>query len=247
MYVTVAAGYDVLSNGKLVDKKENAGDKTVTFHWVQDKCHPSYLITLVVGHFDIVEETWEGIPVTYYVPKGLKHTIEPTFGHTRDMITFFSKRFGVRYPWDKYAQVVVEQFVAGGMENTSATTLTKSILADKRSLLDGPSDDVVSHELAHQWWGDMLTCRDWAHIWLNEGWASFAEVLWDEHSQGRDAGSWNLMQTSVGAMSVFGTKGRPIVDRYYDNPDSMFDSRVYPKGAWVLHILERRRLGEDVF
>ena len=246
MFVTVAAGYDVLSNGKLVDKKENADDKTVTFHWSQDKSHPSYLITLVVGHFDIVEENWEGIPVTYYVPKGLKHTIEPTFGHTRDMLTFFSKRFGVRYPWDKYAQVVVEQFVAGGMENTSATTLTQTGLVDKRSLLDGSADDVTSHELAHQWWGDMVTCRDWAHLWLNEGWASFAEVLWDEHSLGKDAGSWNLVQKAGGAMSVFGTKGRPIVDRYYDKPDSMFDSRVYPKGAWVLHML-RRRLGEDAF
>ena len=100
------------------------------------------------------------------MPKGQKDKIEPTFHHTRDMIAFFSKQFGVRYPWDKYAQIVVEQFVAGGMENTSATTLTQFGLIDKRSLLDGSADDLVAHELAHQWWGDLLTCRDWAHIWL---------------------------------------------------------------------------------
>jgi aminopeptidase N len=244
MYVTVPEGYDVLSNGKMVDKKANASDKTVTVHWLQDKCHPSYLITLVVGQFDIVEENWDGMPVSYWVPKGQKEKIEPTFHHTRDMIAFFSKQFGVRYPWDKYAQVVVEQFVAGGMENTSATTLTQFGLVDKRGLLDGSADELVAHELAHQWWGDLLTCRDWAHIWLNEGWASFAEVLWDEHSLGKDAGSWNLVQKAGGARG-FGTS-RPIVDRHYSNPDAMFDSRAYPKGAWVIHML-RRRLGDETF
>ncbi|HEV8059782.1 MAG TPA: M1 family aminopeptidase, partial [Gemmataceae bacterium] len=246
MFVTVAPGYDVLSNGKLVDKQENPADKTVTFHWLQDKCHPSYLITLVVGQFDIVETSWEGIPVSYWVPKGHKETIEPTFGRTPEMIAFFSKRFGVRYPWDKYAQVVVEQFTFGGMENTSATTMTQFILVDKRSLLDGNADSVVSHELAHQWWGDLLTCRDWAHTWLNEGWASFAEVLWDEHSLGKDEADWNLVLKGQGARSRFGNGGKPIVDRHYANPDSMFDTRVYPKGAWVLHML-CRQMGEEAF
>ena len=244
MFVTVPEGYEVLSNGRMVDKKANSADKTVTVHWLQDKAHPSYLVTLVVGKFDIVEEVWEGIPVTYWVPKGFKHTIEPTFRNTRDMLTFFSKQFGVHYPWDKYAQVIVEQFVAGGMENTSATSLTQSGLVDKKSLVDGDADSLVSHELAHQWWGDLLTCRDWAHIWLNEGWASFAEVLWDEHSNGKDAGSYNLVLKS-GAARGFGTN-RPIVDRHYPNPDSMFDSRAYPKGAWVIHML-RQRLGEETF
>lgn len=246
MFVTVPDGYDVLSNGKLVDKQENSSKKTATYHWLQNKCHPSYLITLVVGHFDIVEQSWEGIPIQFWVPRGQKEKIEPTFGHTRDMIDFFSKRFGVRYPWDKYAQVMVEQFVAGGMENTSATTLTQSALIDKRSLLDGSADDLVAHELAHQWWGDLLTCRDWSHIWLNEGWASFAEVLWDEHSLGKDAANWNLLQKAGGAMSRFGNGSRPIVDRHYQSPDSMFDNRAYPKGAWVLHML-RCRLGEETF
>jgi aminopeptidase N len=242
MVVTVADGFDAVSNGKLLEKKQN-DDKTITFHWLQDKPHVAYLITLVVGKFDVVQEDWEGIPVLYYVPKGRQSDVARSFGRTRDMLTFFSDRFGIKYPWDKYAQVVCEQY-GGGMENTSATTLTDRALHDERSMLDSNSDGLISHELAHQWWGDLVTCRDWAHIWLNEGFASYAEVLWAEHHDGPEEGAYNLIQKSRPAIS--GSKDRPVVDRRYPNSGSMFDSRAYPKGAWVLHML-RRRLGDDMF
>jgi aminopeptidase N len=130
------------------------------------------------------------------------------------------------------------------MENTSATTLTETSLLDARALLDGDSDGLISHELGHQWWGDLVTCKDWAHIWLNEGFASYCEVLWDEHRHGADEAAYNLWQKRHGA--VAGGKSRPIVDRRYSNPDSMFDARAYPKGAWVLHML-RKQLGDNVF
>ena len=240
---TVTEGFEVLSNGKLIDRKENPADKTVTFDWRQDKPHPAYLVTLVVGQFDVVREEWEGMPVLYYVPKGRKAEVVPTYGRTRDMITFFSQRFGVRYPWAKYAQVNAYQF-GGGMENTSATTMGEGILRDERSLLDGSSESIVAHELAHQWWGDMVTCRDWSHLWLNEGFASYAEALWDEHSQGADEYAYNMYRKAAGAIS--GGKTRPVNDRRYPTPDSMFDGRSYPKGAWVLHML-RNRLGEEPF
>jgi aminopeptidase N len=244
LVVTVAEGLEVLSNGSLVEKTNNTADKTTTFHWLQDKPHPSYLVTLVVGQFDIVKDEWDRIPVLYYVPKGHKNEVADSFGRTPEMIKFFSERFGIRYPWDKYAQVVVEQFSAGGMENTSATTLTEFSLHDKRSLLDGNSDGLVSHELAHQWWGDLLTCRDWAHIWLNEGFASYMEVLWDEHKNGADAAAYNILTKGRGAMA--GGRARPIIDRRYSNPDAMFDARAYPKGAFVLHML-RQQLGDETF
>src|SRR5262249_42824632 len=131
-------------------RQPNPSEKTVTYHWLQEKPHVSYLVTLVVGQFDIISEEWEKIPVQYYVPKGHKDDIARTFGRTRDMLAFFSQRFGVHYPWDKYAQVVVEQFVAGGQENTSATTLTERALRDERALVDDPSDSLIAHELAHQ-------------------------------------------------------------------------------------------------
>jgi aminopeptidase N len=243
LFVTAADGYEVLSNGKLAGKKSN-GDGTTIWHWDEPQPHASYLVTLVVGKFDVVRDDWRGKEVSYYVPVGHKDDIARTFGRTREMIDFFSRRFGIDYPWEKYAQVVVEQFTAGGMENTSATTLTESGLLDERSLLDGDSDGLISHELGHQWWGDLVTCKDWAHIWLNEGFASYCEVLWDEHRHGADEAAYNLWQKRHGA--VAGGKSRPIVDRRYPNPDSMFDGRAYPKGAWVLHML-RKQLGDDVF
>ncbi|MFO0809128.1 MAG: M1 family aminopeptidase [Gemmataceae bacterium] len=240
---TVADGYEVLSNGKLLSKKPN-GDGTVTFHWKQDKPHVAYLVTLVVGKYDIVREDWRGREVSYYVPAGRGKEIATTFSRTREMLDVFSKRFGVEYPWDKYAQVVVEQFVMGGMENTSATTLTDSALHDQRSLLDGDADGLIAHELGHQWWGDLVTCRDWAHLWLNEGFASYCEVIWDEHRHGQDAAQYDLWAKAGGAKA--GGKDRPVVDRRYGSPDSMFDGRAYPKGAWVLNML-RAQLGDDVF
>ncbi len=245
LVVTVAEGFEVLSNGKLIDKKPN-DDKTVTFHWKQDKPHVSYLVTLVVGKFDIVREQWKGKEVSYYVPVGRKVDIARTFGRTREMIDFFSRRFGIDYPWEKYAQVVVEQFTAGGMENTSATTLTEFGLISERGSIDSDAEGLISHELAHQWWGDLVTCRDWSHLWLNEGWASFCEVVWAEHGQGKDEAMYDLIHKARGVIGNQTAKDRPIVDRRYAFPDAMFDSRAYPKGAWVLHML-REHLGEADF
>lgn len=240
--VTVPEGFEAISNGKLVTRKTSPDSKSVTFDWRQDQPHPAYLVTLVVGQFDVVREEWDKVPVLYYVPRGKKGQVAPTFARTRDMLSFFSKRFGIHYPWDKYAQVVAYRF-GGGMENTSATTMG-DILQDHRSILDRDSDGIIAHELAHQWWGDLVTCRDWAHIWLNEGFASYAEALWDEHRNGGDAYSYNMFQKATVAIS--GGKTRPVVDRRYPTPLSMFDSRAYPKGAWVLHMM-RRRIGDDDF
>jgi aminopeptidase N len=239
--VTVPQGFEALSNGKLLEQKENS-DGTVTFDWKQDKPHPAYLVTLVVGQFDIVREDWEGIPVVYYVPKGRKALVGTTFNHTRDMLTFFSRRFGIRYPWDKYAQVAAFEY-GGGMENTSATTMGDRILQDERSLLDRSPDWIVAHEMAHQWWGDLVTCRDWSHLWLNEGFASYAEALWAEHSRGAHEYAYNMYEKAAGAISA---NRRPVMDRHYTSPDAMFDGRSYPKGAWLLHML-RLRLGDDMF
>jgi aminopeptidase N len=243
LVVTVADGFEVLSNGKLVERRPNP-DKTVTFHWLQDKPHAAYLVTLVVGQFDVVREEADGVPLAYYVPRGRKADVARTFGRTREMVAFFSKRFGIRYPWEKYAQVVVEQFLHGGMENTSATTLTDWALHDARASLDSSPDGLIAHELAHQWWGDLVTCRDWAHVWLNEGFATYSEVLWEEHARGGEEAAYLLYQKARSALD--GGKERPIVDRRYPNAWSMFDARAYPKGAWVLHML-RQQLGDEVF
>jgi aminopeptidase N len=241
LIVTVPAGNEVLSNGKLMSKQSDPAAKTATYHWRQEAPHPAYLITLVVGPFAIVEDQWRGTPVYYYVPPARQGDARRTFGRTPEMMEVFSRKFGVDYPWSKYAQVVAEQF-GGGMENTSATTLGNCLL-DERAALDEDADGLISHELGHQWWGDLVTCRDWAHLWLNEGFASYCECLWAEHHQGAEAYSLDIWRKAHGARAAV---DRPVVDRRYPNADSMFDARAYPKGAFILHML-RQRLGDDVF
>ena len=242
---TVPAGMECLSNGKLVSRKKADGGKRTTFHWKQEKSHVSYLTTLVVGRFEVTRERWRGRPVLYYVPPDQADDTARTFGRTVEMLDFFSDTFGIEYPWEKYAQVVVEQFTAGGMENTSATTLYRGVMHDERAMLDSTPDRLIAHELGHQWWGDLVTCRNWSHLWLNEGFATYSEVLWYEHKLGRDEADYLLYSKSRSGRSG-GALTRPIVDRRYPSPRSMFDSRAYPKAGWVLHML-RHRVGDDAF
>ncbi|MHC4956324.1 MAG: M1 family aminopeptidase, partial [Planctomycetota bacterium] len=232
--------YDVLSNGRKVVEKTTDSKKIV--HWKQEKDHVPYLITLVVGKFAILKETWRGKELSYWVPPHRKGDAMRSFANTKRMMDLFSDRIGVEYPWAKYAQVVVEQFGWGGMENTSATTLNERTLHDERAHLDYSSDGLVAHELAHQWFGDLLTCKEWAHTWLNEGFATYFEALWAEHDRGEDAFRYNLRGKARGAIN--GGKSKPIVWRQYKGPWEQFDSRAYPKGAWVLHMV-RRRLGDQ--
>ena len=243
LIVTVDERNQVLSNGKLVDVSTADEEGKTTFHWSQEQPHASYLITMVVGQFAIEREMWRGKPVLYYAPPDRADEIKTTFGNTTRMLDFFSDALGVEYPWDKYAQVCCYSF-GGGMENTSATTLGEGALQDERSRIDSDSDGLISHEMAHQWFGDLVTCKDWAHLWLNEGFASYFEALWDEHNQGADAFAVNMSDKARSA--IRGGKDEPIVLRSYDNPDHQFDSRAYPKGAWVVHML-RRRLGDEMF
>ncbi|MCA9077170.1 MAG: HEAT repeat domain-containing protein [Planctomycetaceae bacterium] len=240
----VSDRFRVLSNGKLIDRRPLADD-IIRYHWRQDKPHASYLVTLVVGEFAIVEQRWRDRPITYYVPPEQEADALRSFGRTVKMLDFFSEKFGIEYPWDQYAQVVVEQFTSGGMENTSATTMYDGVIHDERALLTNTPDRLIAHELGHQWWGDLVTCKDWSHLWLNEGFATYCEVLWWEHALGRDEADYLLWQKSKLARTG-STQERPIVDRFYPAPRTMFDYRVYPKAGWVLHML-RHRVGDDAF
>lgn len=242
MKVTVAAGNEAVSNGRLVSKVDNK-DKTTTFHWLQDKPHVAYLMTLVVGEFYTEQDTWRGKPVTYYVPPKHKNDLRRSFGNTVKMLEHFSNITGVEYPWDKYAQICVEGF-GGGMENTSATTLGPRTLHDERAHLDTSSDGLVAHELAHQWFGDLVTCKDWAHTWLNEGFATYLDAIWSEHDLGRDEYDYEMFSNMRRAIE--GGKKAPVVDMRYEDEGQMFDSRSYPKGASILHML-RHRVGDAKF
>jgi aminopeptidase N len=246
----VPHGWYALSNGALVssDKPEAGG---WTYHWKMDAPHPSYLMTLVAGEFDeVAEEVVVGdraIPLTYLVPKGRAGDVARTFGRTKDMMRHFSEVTGVAYPWNKYAQIVVSDFIFGGMENTTATTMYEHILLDERAAIDISSDDLVAHELAHQWFGDYVTCRAWYEGWLNEGFATFLEHVWREAHLGADEYAYGLKADFDGYVAEARTRyRRPIVCQDYDAPLDLFDRHLYEKGGLVLHAL-RTEVGDSLF
>jgi aminopeptidase N len=238
---TVPAGFFALSNGALVAREGNK------FHWRFDVPHSCYLITLAAGEFAEIADRWEDIDVTYYVPKGREDDATRSLGKTPQMLKLFSEKFGVRYPYNKYAQVCVADFIFGGMENTTATTLTENCLFNEKAAADYDTEALVAHELAHQWFGDLLTCRDWGQGWLNEGFATYSEYIWREASAGRDE-AW--MELADWHDQYFGEDSRryrrPIVTNVYEEPIDIFDHHLYEKGGSVLHML-RRHLGEGPF
>ncbi|HEY6417483.1 MAG TPA: DUF3458 domain-containing protein [Candidatus Binataceae bacterium] len=244
---TVPENFIAVSNGALVSSSADAARKTRTFHWRHDVFHSTYLITLAAGEFVAVEERAGNVPVLYYVHPGREDDARRAFGNTPKMIQFFERVIGVPYPYAKYAQVAVTDFIFGGMENSSATTQTADTLHDARAHLDFKSDPLVAHELAHQWWGDLLTCRDWSHAWLNEGFATYFEAMWCEENEGADEFAWNLRQDRGAYLDEDAHRyRRPIVCNRYRNPIELFDRHLYEKGSLVLHML-RRLVGDELF
>lgn len=243
--VTAASKYFVLSNGALKSKTDNA-DGTRTWHWVQEKTHVPYLMSVVVGEFEAYEQSWDGIPIVSYVPKGRLDLAPTSFEKTPKMMDFFSRKIGYRYPWPKYTQICVDEYEWGGMEHTSATTLNLRTLHDKRAHLDVSSDGLVAHELAHQWWGDVVTCKDWGELWLNESFATYFATLWTEEDSGIEDATWERHGEAEAYLNEDRTVRRAIVNYRYNAPVNMFDSHSYPKGGRVLHML-RFELGDELF
>lgn len=243
--VTSDSRYFVLSNGSLKGKVDN-GDGTHTWHWAQEQTHVPYLVSVVVGEFDALEQSWDGIPVVSYVPRGRLADAARSFEKTPLMMKYFSEQIGFRYPWPKYAQICVDEYEWGGMEHTSATTLNLETLHDERAHLDVESVGLVAHELAHQWWGDLVTCKDWGELWLNESFATYFASLWTEHDAGWDEAAWQRMGESAAYLDEDKRVRRSIVNYRYNSPENMFDRHSYPKGARVLHML-RFELGDEMF
>ena len=245
MIATVPAGFFALSNGDLI-ADQTEGD-TRTMHWRFDEPHSCYLITLVAGRLSEIEASTKPVKVAYYVEPGREDDARRTLGRTPEMIELFSRLFRVAYPYNKYAQVFVADFIFGGMENTTATTLTDSVLLDERAAIDCDYQALVAHELAHQWFGDLLTCRDWGEGWLNEGFATYAEYLWREHAEGRDTAALELEDWGEQYFSEDADRyRRTVATNIYDVPIDIFDHHLYEKGGRVLHML-RNTLGDEAF
>ncbi|MFN7144429.1 MAG: M1 family metallopeptidase, partial [Myxococcota bacterium] len=239
--ITTPEGYGAISNGRLVSQ-----DGTTSV-WEQAEPMPAYLVTVVVMKMDVYEEQWDGIPVRYAVPAGTPEAlVKRTFGRTPAMVAHLSKIYG-RYPWPRYDQVVVHDFIFGGMENVAATTLTDLVLMDEVAAQDGDLDDLIVHELAHQWFGDLVTCVDWSQGWLNEGWATWTEHLWQRVDKGVDDADWHLFEQLGSYLGEDGGRyRRPIVSYHFKAPIDLFDRHLYEKAALVLHTL-RTVLGDEGF
>lgn len=241
----VPEGMTVISNGRLVSSAKDAVTGLVAFHYTQEKPHANYLITMSAGYFKKLEDKYKDVPLAFYTPPSQITAATNTFRDTKDMMAFFEAEIGVPYAWVKYDQVCVNDFVAGGMENTSATTLTDGTLYPDGMENIRSSEGLISHELAHQWFGDLVTCKDWSHIWLNEGFATYYESLYHGHKNGRDALLYELYGR---ARMITGLSGdtNAIVRRTFAEPGEMFGYLAYDKGGWVLHML-RSQLGVELY
>ena len=244
MAVTVPDTMKVLSNGIRTGETLNEGLKTVI--WEQNKAHSVYLTMLAVGNWAVVKDQWNGIPVNYWVEKAYEKSAKDIFGNTPEMIQFFSDYTGIAYPWDKYSQVVVRDFVSGAMENTSATIHMDGLHQSKGDLLDNNLEDYVSHELFHQWFGDYVTAESWANITLNESFATYGEYLWKAHKYGTIAADETLNGFRYSYANWGAFSGNTLLRHNYKTTNDVFDVTSYQKGALILHAL-CHEVGEEAF
>ncbi|MEA5462876.1 M1 family metallopeptidase [Leptothoe sp. PORK10 BA2] len=244
--VRVPKKYFALSNGERVSTQ--ADGKANIYHWKLDKVHPSYLMTLAIGEYDSIETEWRGRPVRYYVAKGRKDQIELTMGKTPQMMERFSQVFGYDYPFSNYDQACPVDFIFGGMENTTTTLLTDRCLLDERAAIDNiNSETLVAHELAHQWFGDLIVINHWSHAWVKEGMATYSEVLWLEHAYGRDEAMYYHLNHARDYLAEDASRyRRPLVTHIYREPIELYDRHIYEKGSCVYHMI-RQALGDQLF
>lgn len=246
LIATVEDRFQVISNGKLINVQANPAKKTRTFHWRMNQPFSSYLISVIVGEYTEVKDRFKNIPVSSFVYKNQLAEARVSLSKLPQMVAFFSKKLNYDYPYAKYAQIMVRDF-PGAMENITATTMSDTAVHDKRAHVDLSSDDLIAHELAHSWFGNLLTCRDWGELWLNESFATFMEGVWTEHEKGLDDYLYEMHENQQGYFQAWnGGYRRPIVTKLYSDPDSLFDAYTYPRGGAVVHML-RFVLGEEMF
>jgi aminopeptidase N len=254
LLLTVPKEFRVISNGKLLSRREDG--ESATFHWREDLPHSSYLTSFVAGRFGEVTQEADGVKLHYNFPESKREDVLRYFGETPRMIQVFGELTGVKYPYEKYDQTTVQDFIFGGMENFNATTLAMSYYPDAGSEEDFQTSystphvnavDLVAHELAHQWFGDLVTCSDWAHAWLHESFATYLQVLYVEKTRGVDEMRWDLDARTEGYFEEDANEyRRAIVDSDYVWADDIFDAHLYPKGGNMLHEL-RYIMGDEAF
>ena len=245
--ITIENRFKTLSNGELTHQEDN-GDGTRTDFWEMNQLNTPYLFMMAIGEYAIVSDEWRGKEVSYYVEPEYEEYARDIFGITPEMLEFFSNKLGVEYPWVKYNQVIVRDYVSGAMENTSAVIFGDFVQQTKREMLDDNmrTEDIVAHELFHHWFGDLVTCESWANLPLNESFATYGEVLWREYKYGDDKAREELQKDLTGYLRSAKEKSVDVVRFDYGHREEMFDGNTYQKGARILHML-RTYMGDDAF
>ncbi len=237
--------FSTLSNGLLISSKKNQ-DGSRTDHWKQSLPATPYLFMMAIGDYAIVKDKWKNLEVNYYVEHEYEPYAKNIFGNTPEMMEFFSNKLGVIYPWEKYSQVVVRDFVSGAMENNTASLYGEMLHQTDRELLDSDFEYIIAHELIHHWFGNYVTTESWANITLNEGFATYGEYLWKEYKYGRDNADHHARESMQGYLSSAVKEPKRLIRCHYNDPDEVFDSHSYNKGSAVLHML-RKQVGDDAF
>ena len=243
--ITVPNDFVSLSNGTLEFSTLN-GDGTRTDSWRQEQVHSTYLTMLAVGNFTITKDKWRNKEVNYYTEPAYASTAKLVFGNTPQMMEFFSVKLGVDYPWDKYSQIVVRDFVSGAMENTSATVFYEGLNMSEGQYIDQNQEDIISHELFHHWFGDLVTAESWANLPLNESFATYAEYLWDEFKNGRDQADFKGFQDLSAYIGNKSNENLDVIRFDYADREHMFDEISYQKGGRIIHML-RKTVGDAAF
>jgi aminopeptidase N len=245
IYITVDKKYTTLSNGLLIYTKENP-DGTRTDYWKQTLPSAPYLTMLAVGEFSIVKDSWRDLEVNYYVEPDFAQYAKLIFGNTPEMLEYYSKKLGVDYPWEKYSQIIVRDYISGAMENTGAVVHGEFLQVNDRKHLDENHEDVIAHELFHHWFGNMVTCESWANIPLNESFATYGEYLWMEQKYGKDEADCHLQQDLFAYLREAREKRVPLVRYDFEDREDIFDAHTYQKGCRILHML-RNYVGDEAF
>ena len=244
MELTVPAQYKTLSNGELISSMDRGSLRTDI--WKMEQPIQVYAIMFAIGDFYIAKDKWRGKEVNYYVEPSYAPYAHKMFQYTPEMIEYFSNITGVPYPWNKYSQVVVRDYVSGAMENTSASLFGEFMNQDHREYADKNHEDVVSHELFHQWFGDYVTAESWSHLTVNESFATYGEYLWRKHKYGlayADELAWSDLQRYLANTDY----SDPVLVRYhYRDKEEMFDGVSYQKGGATLHYLHQL-IGDTAF
>lgn len=245
IYLTVKKDFKTLSNGKLVNSLLN-DDGTRTDYWRQEKPHAPYLAMIAIGNFTIIKDSWRDLPLNVYVEKKDKEKAKELFKNTGKMIEFFSRKLNYDFPWDKYSQIVVKNFVSGAMENTGAVVFGDFVLNFNNEEKRRSFETVVAHELSHHWFGDLITCESWANLPLNESFATYFEYIWLEHQYGRYVADIHISEEFKSYSFEHLFKDENLIRFHNKHRDNMFDAHSYQKGGMILHML-RYTVGDDAF